>query len=159
MNKAVKGVVIMCGRILLESDMEDIIAMYNIFAHENEKYSAGEKCPGTKLPIVVQEENRSLKFFNWGFKTGTDKNLINARIETASERPTFREALYNRRCIIPINAFYEWKSEGKKRIKYKVTASEEKIISLAGIYSYFYDENKNNSRICCVDTTCKQKYV
>lgn len=63
---------------------------------------------------------------------------LNARIETAFEKPSFREAMRYQRCIIPADAFYEWQHVGKDKIKYRIHTDQE-IFAFAGIWDSWQD--------------------
>jgi putative SOS response-associated peptidase YedK len=137
-------VVEMCGRFYLENDIEDIIASYGIIQVENIAPVKGEIFPGTNIPVVMKNKVRTLDFLRWGFQVkGMSREVINARIETASEKPTFRRALLNNRCIIPANAFFEWETTEKSKVKYKIQVKGKQLFSMAGIYDLFVDKNNN----------------
>lgn len=70
---------------------------------------------------------------------------INARSETLYEKVTFRESFKSRRCIIPINGFFEWKKDNETSIPYLIKSKEKRYLALAGIYSYFFDFIKNEN--------------
>ncbi len=62
------------------------------------------------------------------------KPLINARAETLEEKPAFRYLLRNRRCLVPASGFFEWKTEGKRKIPYYIRLPECPLFSFAGLY-------------------------
>ena len=64
------------------------------------------------------------------------KLLINARSETAREKPTFRDSMVNRRCLIPAGAYFEWDHRVKPLAKYRFTLPDAPILWLAGLYRY-----------------------
>ena len=59
--------------------------------------------------------------------------MINARSETANIKPAFRDALKRRRCLIPADAFYEWKRIGKSKQPYCFEVNEGELFGFAGI--------------------------
>ncbi len=100
------------------------------------------------LPVITSEKPKQIELFRWGLipawvndpdsaKTFLSRTL-NARAETADERPSFRNSLRYRRCLVPATAFFEWRHEGKKKIKYRITAGQE-IMCLAGIWDSWRD--------------------
>jgi putative SOS response-associated peptidase YedK len=98
----------------------------------------GEIFPGTNVPVVMNDNSRVLDFFRWGFMVkGLNKEVINARIETADAKTTFKKAFLNNRCIIPANAFFEWESCEKNKVKYKISVNDDELFSMAGIYDMF----------------------
>lgn len=134
----------MCGRFYIENDIDDIIASYGIREVKNITTVKGEIYPGTNIPVVLNSKSRSLNFFRWGFKIGgLSREVINARVETAAEKPAFRRALLKNRCLVPANAFFEWETKEKTKIKYKISNKDSSIFSMAGIYDEFVDKNNN----------------
>ena len=71
----------------------------------------------------------------WGF-TGQRSLHVNARIETAKERPTFQESWEKHRCVIPASWYFEWEHDERKKAgqKYALRPEEQGLIWLAGLY-------------------------
>lgn len=107
----------MCGRFLLESEVEDLVARYNA-EYSLDVYKSGEIFPSENPITVVSENNENvLKVMKWGFPMrGSKRLIINARSETALEKPMFKSPLLQRRCIIPANAFLNGKEIRVKRL-------------------------------------------
>lgn len=74
----------------------------------------------------------------WGFVPGwadePAEGMINARVESVGERPSFRVALARRRCLVPANGFYEWKHEQGVKVPYWIHPAAGGVISFAGIW-------------------------
>jgi putative SOS response-associated peptidase YedK len=134
----------MCGRFLLTSSMDEVIKRYNIIKVDCEDFALGEVFPGNSVLMIQEDGARSVQSCKWGFFiSALKKQLINIRYETIGTKHDFRPSFYSRRCIIPANAFYEWKNEGTHKKKYKFSLSDLNIISLAGIYNQFIDQRGN----------------
>lgn len=132
----------MCGRFYIDYSIEDLIASYGIANVKNQVPLKGEIYPGTNIPVIVKDKEKTLDFYRWGFNIkSTSREIINARIETVDEKPTFRKAFCNNRCIIPASAFFEWRTNGKNNTKYKISIKDRRFLSLAGIYESFTDKN------------------
>lgn len=134
----------MCGRFLLESEVEDLVARYNA-EYSIDAYKSGEIYPSENPITVINSRNKNvLKTMKWGFPMkGSKRLVINARSETALDKPMFKSSLLQRRCIIPANAFFEWKGNKSNKIKHRIGKTGIHIFSLAGIYNIFND-NENN---------------
>lgn len=111
----------MCGRYLFSLQAADPASrrLMDLFVRQypGETLPEGEVFPGSTVPILLDGGERlRLCRAKWGFDTAGGKALINARWETAREKPLFREAMVRGRCVIPVSGFYEWNSQGEKHL-------------------------------------------
>lgn len=99
-----------------------------------------------KYPVVTTSEE--VQVYNWGlipFWTRTEPEEIramtlNARAETLFTKPSFREPIQMKRCLVPSTGYFEWRHEGKSKIPYYIYLKEEPIFSIAGIYDVWTDK-------------------
>ena len=71
---------------------------------------------------------------HWGIQPRWSKRLlINAKIETAAEKPTFKKAFAQARCVIPVMGWYEWRTEGTKKQKYLFADAKSEPMFMGGI--------------------------
>lgn len=96
--------------------------------------------PTQQVPGVVSTSSgREFAMFQWGLVPSWSKDpqsgskLINARSETVAEKPSFRSAFKNRRCLIPADGFYEWKGEKGSKQPYYITTDRHPF-AFAGIW-------------------------
>ena len=91
--------------------------------------------------IVTNDE--VLKQMRWGllpqwYKGGNwmefASKTLNARIETCTEKASFKHLVYSKRCLVPSSGFFEWQTQGKLKIPYFIQAIEQPVFSIAGIY-------------------------
>ena len=128
----------MCGRYYIETD-EDI--MREIYRETVSNLSpelipllkdGGEIFPTNVVPIRTRERHEAMK---WGFDRYDGKgHIINAKSETALEKPMFSKAMRERRCLVPVSGYYEWKNENGKKIKHAFYRPDSPILYLAGCY-------------------------
>ncbi len=94
-------------------------------------------------PVLTNQSPEEIQLFQWGLlptwakDTSTQTNTLNAKIETITKKPSFRDSI-TQHCIIPVTGFYEWKwlnTSGTKKEKYLITATDEEIFSLAGLWN------------------------
>lgn len=138
----------MCGRYSLYTEEQDKEIM-RIIKSLDERYPGnemkkGEIYPTNTAPVICRMEGEIRpELSTWGFpRFGTAKGvIINARSESAEERPMFRKSLHGRRCVVPSTGFFEWAQHGEK-IKYRFNLPDSSILYMAGIYNEFKDENR-----------------
>ena len=105
--------------------------------------TSGEASPTDILPVIATAKNggRSVFPMVWGFHVkGLDRPLINARVETAAAKPSFRESWARRRCIVPASWYFEWehftRTDGKVITgdRYAIQPAGSGLCFLAGLY-------------------------
>ena len=79
--------------------------------------------------------------------------MINARAETIAERPSFRTALRERRCLIPADGFYEWRRGGTSRLPVRVTLASGEPFAFAGLWEAWRGQNGDAVGSCTIITT------
>lgn len=115
-------------------------------------------CPTTSVHAVVQSNGRRLVSMRWGFlphwyKTPNDGPLlINARAETIAEKPAFRVACRERRCVLIATGFYEWTRNGDVRLPWYITRTDGAPVFFAGIWQEWATDD-HRLRTCAIVTT------
>lgn len=97
--------------------------------------------PTQAVTVVFKDDEgtRQMLPMRWGFvpawakEIPSDRPLINARAESIAEKPTFRAAYRRRRCLVPANGFYEWKTSGGKQPMF-ISLEDQKLFAFAGIW-------------------------
>ncbi len=118
----------MCGRFFLDMTFEALLERYGLPGMPGFSYAHGEITPSMMVFSLTPEGPLPLE---WGLDYSFMKRpLINARLETLLEKPLFQKHFVERRCLIPVNHFYEWDRE---KDKFRV-ATNEAVFSLAGLY-------------------------
>jgi putative SOS response-associated peptidase YedK len=128
----------MCGRFYVAITEKELLDIIDTVEEEMRKdyrgltlKKEGEIFPGDIVPVLIgPHEAKPMK---WGFMVSDGKTIINARSETAKEKPMFKSAMTNRRCLILASGYFEWKKEGKAKVKYAFHHSDE-LLYLAGCY-------------------------
>lgn len=96
-----------------------------------------------QTPVITNVNEHTIDLYHWGlipFWAKDDsirKNTLNARIETLSEKSSFRNSIKNR-CLILVDGFYEWQwkdPKGKEKQQYLITLDKDEPFAFAGIYS------------------------
>jgi putative SOS response-associated peptidase YedK len=104
--------------------------------------------PSHEVPVVkVVDGERSIELHRWGLVPFWAKDIkigykmINARSETVTEKPAFRNAFQKRRCIVPLSGFIEWKRQGESKRPFRISLKDAPIMSVAGIWETWKDED------------------
>lgn len=127
----------MCGRYTVEEDESiDLHRLYRDirFSHPDILLKSGEIFPTDTVPLICGAkggQNTLPAPAAWGFP-GFKKNqlIINARAETASEKPSFRDSFLSGRCAIPTCGYYEWDAS---KAKHRFNLPDRKVLYLAGL--------------------------
>lgn len=126
----------MCGRYQFTGDDRDdrVAAILETLERTVPgQYTLGEIAPGLSAPGVVARGERLIPVpAVFGFTGREGKLLINARSETAGEKPAFRESLRSRRIVLPAEAFFEWSRDTRE--KYRFTVPCLRTFYLGGLY-------------------------
>jgi putative SOS response-associated peptidase YedK len=92
------------------------------------------------MPVVTNDRPDEIQRFQWGLvpfwsKEGKQSyNTANAMVETVMEKPTWREPIRKRRCLVPTTGFFEWRHLGKEKYPYRIFQPGNSIFSFAGIW-------------------------
>ena len=120
----------MCGRYSANDKVNDWIVEYCILPTDN-VLRVGDIRPGERAPVIVEGKTKPLVVpMTWGIQ-GNGNLIINARKETLWEKPTFRNLIQHRRCLLPASCFYEWDSSKHKATLY---GENDETLFLAGVY-------------------------
>lgn len=143
----------MCGRLTLTHPNEALAALFDaVAANDLPESPRFNICPTEPVPVVTSDttapdaRQRRLRPMRWGlipgwYKTPTDGPLIiNARSDTVAEKPAFREAIRQRRCLVLASGFYEWSAGADgARLPWYVTRSDGAAMALGGLWSDWHD--------------------
>jgi len=142
----------MCGRSSLtktEKEIEDRFGA-TFYSDELERYNPLPNynvAPTHMMPVITNFHPDGIHIFRWGLIPFWAKDakigykMINARKETIAEKPAFKSSFKSRRCIIPMDGFYEWKTEGKVKTPFRIVLPETPIFSVAGLWERWNDPN------------------
>lgn len=129
----------MCGRFYIASEdtADELRAIIDTLQRKTGmQMKTGVIFPTDMTPVIAN--NRELKpvpfAMKWGFTLPSGKPIINARSETAMEKPLFHEGMERRRCLIPATLYYEWEKVGKQKIKNEIKPTGCSIMYMAGLY-------------------------
>ena len=149
----------MCGRFVLKAPPSELVNRFGL--DECADYGARFNIPpGTDIPVIRQspEGRRVLHLLRWGLVPHWAKDpvigakLNNARGESVTEKPSFRDAFKRRRCLVPANGFYEWKAEGKLKQPYYITPKDGQPMAMGGLWESWKTPDGSILRTVCIIT-------
>jgi putative SOS response-associated peptidase YedK len=139
----------MCGRFNLTAPPEQVIKTFGL--HRLPRYETSYNIPpGRKILTIVQLDDGSHKavYLHWGLIPHWSKDnkfshqLINARAETLAEKPAFKSAYRQRRCLIPATGFYEWQKTQQGKQAYCIAHQQHQLFAFAGLWEYWEHETE-----------------
>lgn len=113
--------------------------------------------PGDRLEVITNEEPDAIDRYTWGlvphWADAPDDGFINARSETAHEKPAFRDAWTRRPCLVLSSGFYEWQRQnGGPKQPYRVYR-EDAAFAMAGLWNEWRDKTGRQLRTVTILTT------
>jgi len=132
----------MCGRFTLGQGLNSLLDYFHLHG-EMPGYPLSYNIAPTQLsPIVLADadQNRVCQLMRWGLVPSWSKgpdakfNMINARAESIEQKPAYRTAYKQRRCLVPVDGYYEWSGPAKGKQPYYIYRQDKALFSLAGIW-------------------------
>jgi putative SOS response-associated peptidase YedK len=151
----------MCGRFTLRSSVKEIAEALEAVSDKINEDKARYNIAPTQTIVAAREsaDVRELVQLKWGLVPAWAKDpsigsrLINARSETVAEKPSFKEALRLRRCLIPASGFYEWKrTETGNKQPFYFKMRDEQPFAFAGLWER-WGEGRDTVESCTILTT------
>jgi putative SOS response-associated peptidase YedK len=149
----------MCGRYTLTSAPEALRALFGYEEQPNfpPRYNIAPTQPIAIVRLV--DGKRQFALVRWGLLPSWVKDpkaftlLINARGESAAEKPAFRAAMKRRRCLIPADGFYEWQATGGRKRPFYVRAKSGTPLAFAGLWETWMGPNGEELETAAIVTT------
>jgi putative SOS response-associated peptidase YedK len=150
----------MCGRYTLRTPVEKLAEEFGFDNSSIELPPNYNVAPTQGVAAVLEEDGqRHLEVLRWGLippwadDPQVGSRMINARAETAPEKPSFRRAFRERRCLIPADGFYEWKRMNGGKQPYYIHMKEGRPFAFAGLWESWKDDGGPEIRSCTILTT------
>lgn len=148
----------MCGRYTLQQTTQDLLrrfAVQLVLFDISPRYNIA---PSQKIAVIRGNGERHLEGLTWGLVPFWAKDLkkvkpmINARMETLVEKPTFKAALTRRRCLIPADGFFEWQSKGDQRQPLHIRMRDKHVFAFAGLWDEWKSPDGQSLQTCVIIT-------
>ena len=155
----------MCGRYTLTADAASIQLAFNlddVSGWERPRYNIA---PSQMVPAITNRAPQELTFLKWGLVPSWAKDpaignrMINARSETAAEKPSFRNAFKRRRCLIPADGYYEWTKHDGKRVPIYIKRKDRDVFAFAGLWESWKQPDGSWLGTCAILTTDANSFI
>src|SRR6266498_332614 len=136
----------MCGRFGASFQYREIKAFWNLRGDFPTFFPRYNIAPSQDVPVIVRNEDRNeIKPMHWGLvqswaqDPSVGQRMINARSETLLEKPSFKNLVASRRCLVPADGFYEWRREGNRKVPMWIHLKSRVPFAFAGLWDYWRD--------------------
>ncbi len=149
----------MCGRFTQYSNADRIIQQFKP-SNGLEIAPSYNITPGNDILVMAHynQNKRKLFKFRWGLIPSWTKDdrvlkgLINARAETIQQKPSYRAAFKQRRCLVIADGFYEWQKKDDQKIPYYIHAKNNQIFAFAGVWEHWQSAEQGAIWSCAIIT-------
>lgn len=152
-----------CGRFALYADYEALLKRFDVAesAIDQATYEVSYNiAPSQQIIAIINDgEKNRLGTLRWGLIPSWAKDekigykMINARAETAAEKPSFRSAFKKKRCLIPATAFYEWKKGQTEKTPMLIHLASDELFAFAGLWESWKSPDGEMIHSCTILTT------
>ena len=131
----------MCGRFINLTKTSSLKKKFDIVSPQTKDLRSYNISPSQTSNIIFKKNIINKDESKWGYsffdkKNNQEKNIINSRIETINHKVLFKESYYKRKCIIPLNGYYEWSLIDNNKIPFFIHIPPCEPMYLAGIWKY-----------------------
>lgn len=154
----------MCGRYSFAPKPKQIEALLRDVEHPAEIQASYNLAPTQQAYVIANDATHQLQTMEWGLVphwSSDGKNsgrLINARAEGIAEKPSFRDPVRNRRCLVPADSFYEWRTEpGGQKVPYRIFFENGDLLFMAGIWDEWRQGREHKRTFSIITTTPNQE--
>ncbi len=113
--------------------------------------------PAQDILAIINDGGYQAVSLKWGlvpfWSKDATRGLINARAETVEQKPSFKQSLQSRRCLIPADGFYEWGKEGGRKKPYRITLKDKSVFVFAGLWDIWRSPGGEVISTCAIITT------
>jgi putative SOS response-associated peptidase YedK len=157
----------MCGRFTLTDPDADLAVQFNLpeIPDLAPRYNIAPTQPVAAVRLNVESAAREMVLFHWGLipfwakDPGIGARMINARAETAAEKPAFRAAFKRRRCLVVADGFYEWQKQDGPKQPFFIYLHDRRPFAFAGLWEHWEGGDGSVVESCTLLTTQPNELV
>jgi putative SOS response-associated peptidase YedK len=151
----------MCGRFTLIAPGEAVADLFQLplIPTLAPRYNVAPTQPVAAVRVSQKTGQRELTHFHWGLIPSWAKDpsigsrMINARSESAAEKPSFRTAFKYRRCLVPADGFYEWQKQNGGKQPVRIQVGDGNVFAIAGLWERWSSPDGSEIESCTLLTT------
>ncbi len=157
----------MCGRFTLKATQQNLTEAFagvEIPAELSPRYNIA---PSQPVAVIANNNPGKLDFFHWGLIPSWAKDhkigykMINARSETLAEKPSFKAAYKRRRCLLPVDGFYEWQKhpDTKTKTPMYIHLTSGQPFAFAGLWESWHSPDGDHVLSTTIITTAPNTFM
>jgi putative SOS response-associated peptidase YedK len=137
----------MCFTVAIHATREEIEKRFDAGFEEPETFAPGYYFSAftyPRMPVISGQDNHLIRMYTWGlipswvkdesYAEGIRSKTLNAKSETITEKPSFRNAVKYGRCLVISKGFFEWQQKENKKIPYYIGLENDQLFGFAGLY-------------------------
>jgi putative SOS response-associated peptidase YedK len=157
----------MCGRFTLTAPAQDVAEQFGLplFPSLAPRYNIAPTQPVAAVRARTDFATRELVFLRWGLipawapDPSMGARMLNARAETVADKPAYRSAFARRRCLIPADGFYEWRTLAGKKHPVHFRRRDARPFAFAGLWERWEATSGEVIESCSILTTQANELV
>lgn len=155
----------MCVFVSVSKDIELLEKKFKAIANKENKFKpifSASAYANPQIPLITNDKKDVIQFFNWGFIPSWTKDLesakkirnfnVNAKSETLSEKPSFRNVYKLRKCIVLVDGFFEYHEQEKIKIPFYIKKQNHELFALAGLWEIWKYDNEELKTFTIITT-------
>ncbi|RYE36245.1 MAG: SOS response-associated peptidase [Sphingobacteriaceae bacterium] len=139
----------MCARFTIAQQEKALLTEFEAKTIDENYRQSYNLAPTQLAPVIIAQKPEAIQLLHFGLVPFWSKDkkssysMMNARQETVLENKTFKPLMiHNKRCLVLADGFYEWKTEGKKKLPYRFKLLDREAFAFAGLWSQWKSEDK-----------------
>ncbi len=136
----------MCGRYTLAVELDELAERFGCPTVEPVFKARYNVAPTQVMPVVIAPGGqRALRFMRWGLvpfwakEKSIGNRLINCRVESAAEKPSFKHSYRHRRCLVPATGYFEWQKRPAGKQPFYIRPLDHRVFAMAGLWDAWTD--------------------
>src|SRR5690625_3031627 len=139
----------MCGRFTLYADEDEILRSFGLTEPILDYRPSYNIAPGQNVVAVIHDgQKKRAGHLRWGLVPSWAKDekigykMINARSETAHQKPSFKQLMARKRCLIIADSFYEWTQSDQVKQPHRISVKNRRLFAFAGLWDKWEQAGK-----------------